>query len=971
MISREDLEALVTLTCKRHHDEAPQYQWACQSIQTLVLELLKKERRAISKRLCKKEVPGTKQEDTAACDSDEAMTLLPLFEGTKADSSAGAIAPVVNASVSIPAGGTSVPTIDTKPTADSSVDTSVPEAAIDASISEPTIVPESTVDTNVLIADPSVPGSTVDTSVPESASVPMIEPIADTILMIDTSAPEPNNAIVSIVDTSVATSVPEPNTDTSVSVTDTSAPEPTSVPIADTSIPADTSVPIVDTSVPDDASFPIADTSILADTSVPIVDTSIPADTSVPIDTSVPDDASVPIVDTSTPADTSVPIADTSIPANTSVPIVDTSVPDDASVPIVDISIPADTSVHIADTSIPADTSVPIVDTSVPADTSVPIVDTSALSTVDIVSCKDPKSSSHSSSGVASDSDIVRSKVPAYSKGVDPQVYASSIISGTLDQRIASSIGGSLEHQLQTMSFTTYVNVLTAIQQATPITVLGNHDDLSSDSPDEDEWKVSSMFVLLCVLEKMMHDKVHLLPSVDRARLLHFWNEVCHITFKGTKKIVLFAFRGPKASQILKPGPFSSATFSGLLEEVLTVVPSDPALFHYLFSLLRYHTKVLHKINEGPLRINKQLFVSAITKCCTMHGSSPPTQLTQNTLFYKFLVGMSHLKVMDGDRAEEGIHLLMLTLVQILQQRYVSTILQLHHSLSPPPRSPSDIYNQYLYTLVKVLSKASTLALIFDSSDHAHTIDIVKAFISCTIGSILANIDHTLQPPFTIHGAVAEGRDKARRFHYSSVASSSTLKWVELKADKGSSSNDNGLSGDLLSMLQCLVGASLPQHYIEHLSEQLHHYSVPNMPLLDLMYNDKHQLSCLIRTLSSSHKPASQSLLTQFISLLQSNCCDFSCFRTPLLEILDECSETYSVAQSQFLLQLVSQFALGTNSAESATSGMMETVQTTPTIDPVDRKLQLENEILEFIKEGMKETKILIVLTPSPQEVQR
>ena len=237
--------------------------------------------------------------------------------------------------------------------------------------------------------------------------------------------------------------------------------------------------------------------------------------------------------------------------------------------------------------------------------------------------------------------------------------------------------------------------------------------------------------------------------------------------------------------------------------------------------------------------------------------------------------------------------------------------------------------SQNLSTLVHVLQQQSILEQFFSSPDHYdNMIHSIKEFLSLVISLLSKSVNPTT-PQVNLFGSVADS-DRGRRFYYSAAISTQEMKWVELQAARSSQTGGNmELLVELVKLAKAILNLTISSTdcvnkiieycscVTDHTSDHTHkNYSSIDKPLVNLVLNDTHQLTELCLALSSAYQLTDSSkgnvpsinLLNDFIKYLCTSCNVLSCFRKPLLTMMESCY-THK-GPSSFILNILEQFSL-------------------------------------------------------------
>lgn len=242
-----------------------------------------------------------------------------------------------------------------------------------------------------------------------------------------------------------------------------------------------------------------------------------------------------------------------------------------------------------------------------------------------------------------------------------------------------------------------------------------------------------------------------------------------------------------------------------------------------------------------------------------------------------------------------------------------------------------------LSTLVHVLQHHSVLEQFFptDTTDHWDMIHSIKSFLSIVLLLLFKSVSLTHQSHVRVSGSVAAS-ESGRRFYYSSSSTNSSsqeMKWVELKGGEGPQGGASTveLLTELLKLVKSILNLSLSSSCVveidkycqsqlvtDHSPDHTHTgYAVQDKPLINLILNDTNQLTELCLALSSAHQLVdiskgtnpSISSLNGFVKFLRTNCRRMSCFRQPLLTMIESCCHG-NRRSSSFVLNVLEQFSL-------------------------------------------------------------
>ena len=258
--------------------------------------------------------------------------------------------------------------------------------------------------------------------------------------------------------------------------------------------------------------------------------------------------------------------------------------------------------------------------------------------------------------------------------------YTTCIISNTVDSRLLSRLELPAELQLQVMAYKTYKILLEGIQFAKPIPCEYQeevksswYDSISEIGTSDNITERSSFPMLFRVFDRVYHGAIHPYSTVNMSALLRLWNESCQVAIKRTKNKYITALLGPLSTLL------SSDIQSYLLKELLDSHPSIPPTdtWHLCFSLLYLNIKFCNKkVENRCLQVDRQDLVGFLKRCCEfdMSGGSDHQKkiVSKDLQFGKFLSSLSHLYIVGNEnenRCENGVHLLMEVLVQILCKR--------------------------------------------------------------------------------------------------------------------------------------------------------------------------------------------------------------------------------------------------------------------------------------------------------------
>ena len=261
------------------------------------------------------------------------------------------------------------------------------------------------------------------------------------------------------------------------------------------------------------------------------------------------------------------------------------------------------------------------------------------------------------------------------------------------------------------------------------------------------------------------------------------------------------------------------------------------------------------------------------------------------------------------------------------------------------------------------------------------TIESVDLFIKYTISCIVDRLSPTLQSSVRFHGAVADG-ERTRRLYYSSTSSSSLeLKWVEIGGELSSNGGlIDTLFEELFNLMKIMLSRPLSEEFLASLKSYIQssqskeyridclRYATKDKPLLNLVFTDTRQSTFLLQQ-SQSHihqSPGRNSWTVKhfvnIMSFLESNCRDLSCWREPLLVVLEGGLKQGNPLRSQFLLDLMSKFTQGRKKEDGiVNNGVNEQEER----DEEEKEQDLQ-EIFEFITQGVC---VYMFMFPCPCDV--
>jgi baculoviral IAP repeat-containing protein 6 len=460
--------------------------------------------------------------------------------------------------------------------------------------------------------------------------------------------------------------------------------------------------------------------------------------------------------------------------------------------------------------------------------------------------------------------------------------FSHHIISNAINSRLVSDVQLPSELHLQCMSKAVYRNILESIDCAKPqeksILNVGSNDEEENGNEILYDGPVSSSLhvTLLKVIEEMFNKRRQ---SAEVFSLLQFWNEICGVALKHTKKNhLMFLF---ETSNL-----FSYETLSNLLDLFLVC---EVTSWNSIFSLLFEYVRLSYKTNDKKVNINVDKLVSCLMHCCVCDevACEVGQYKEENCIFDKLMcqLSASTIQMMEGGNELNGCQMLLDLLTRILKER----------STLPP-------FNPYIQTLIQTLQQPSILETLFISSSplpssSSHPLQSIKSFLSVVLLKLCQTISYTRHYPFKLWGTAVPDGERNRKFYYSSaVTAVQDLSWMKLEQPPSGALN---LSSALVKLCKDILSMKVPSSVlpdiekycdVDHTHDHTHtgSYSVQDKPLVDLILKDQKQLTELFLNLRYTQScDDDYSHLNDFVSFLQSSCSDFSCFARPLLVAMD------------------------------------------------------------------------------------
>ena len=218
---------------------------------------------------------------------------------------------------------------------------------------------------------------------------------------------------------------------------------------------------------------------------------------------------------------------------------------------------------------------------------------------------------------------------------------------------------------------------------------------------------------------------------------------------------------------------------------------------------------------------------------------------------------------------------------------------------------------------MKTVYSDKCLTLLFSDdlvSDNTKVIKTISNYITEYITRLVWTVNRTiLDSPIRLLGSVTDS-DRAKRYYPSTI--SQEMKWVVINNETTSNnaSLDNPVFDQLFQLLKNLISHPLSLTVLLALNQYILscygsgvQYAYDDMSLLNLIYCNQQQLSTLLQATCFYSNSNLTKQFVNIMNLLQTNCNDFICWKQPLIDILNNSSQS-NLIYCDILFDLMNRF---------------------------------------------------------------